>query len=78
MGPTKAAIFNWIAWRTEKGSRTFFYASTQNTKPGAYISSCKETPPSLFVVSEKGKATQKKYWAESVAIWKSLVPGYQF
>ncbi|KAK8849438.1 hypothetical protein IAR55_004770 [Kwoniella newhampshirensis] len=74
MGWFVAMILNWIAWTTEKGTRNFLYATTQNCRPGSFISSCNEQPVSNFVVSPKGKETQAKYWDEAVKIWRKVAP----
>lgn len=65
---------NAIAWNTSTGARNFVYAGTADTQPGAYISDCKETPPSQFVLSEKGQKVQKKVWEELRDIWIKVDP----
>jgi len=75
MGVVLATIFNWLAWTCEFGSRSIFHAATQPTAPGAFVSYCQEVPPSIHIVSAEGKAAQKKFWEESVELWKGLAPG---
>jgi retinol dehydrogenase-12 len=74
MSPLVAKFINLIAWTSEKGSRNFIFASTQNNRPGSYISACKEVPVSTFVVSAKGRETQAKYWKEAVDILRKIAP----
>ena len=35
---------------------------------------CVETPPSKFVMSEDGRAVQKKFWKESIELFQMIAP----
>jgi hypothetical protein len=63
-----------VAWTSEKGSQDFVYASTQNNRPGIYISACKEVPVSTFAVSAKGRETPAKYWKVAVDVLRGFAP----
>lgn len=69
-GPVLAYLFNAISWSTEFGSRSIFFAATQPTAPGAYVSSCAESAPSTFIFTPEGKQSQAKFWEECRALWQ--------
>jgi hypothetical protein len=74
LGAITAAIMNWLSWTSEKGARSFLYATIKDTTPGSFISHCDEKPVSTFVASSKGRATQERYWSEASAIWRKVAP----
>jgi len=75
MGPVAAALINFFSWTTEFGARNLFHAATQPSTQGSFVSHCRETPPSMLVVSSEGRAAQEKYWKECMDLWEGLVPG---
>lgn len=75
LGVVLATIVNWISWKPEFGSRAILYAATKNFTPGAYISYCREEPPSKYIFSQEGRAVQKQFWEESMDLWAKLEPG---
>lgn len=65
-----------LARSTEVGSRALFYAGTQGAEShGQYLSDCKITNPSTFVLSREGKATQDRVWDEVVMKLETIKPG---
>ena len=63
-----------MSWKAEFGSRNTVIASVTTTTPAAFISCGVERPPSRLATTGKGPAIQKKLWAESVEVWKSVAP----
>lgn len=74
MGFIMSKMSNWIAWPTELGARNYMYAMVTDTAPGAYVSHCKESYASNFVVSADGQAAQRKFWKECLVLWRGLAP----
>jgi retinol dehydrogenase-12 len=60
---------------TEQGSRTFLHAVTAENSHGKYLSAAEIQDPSPFVLSEEGKATQKRVWAELKDVLDGISPG---
>jgi len=60
-----------LARTTELGSRTYIMNAVGDIKDahGEYFSNCQATPPSDFVLSEKGQKIQKRVWEE---MWEIL------
>ena len=56
-----------ISWSAERGSRQLIfgalgYEEREDDLKGAYISSSKIVEPSDFIISDEGKAVQKRVW----------------
>lgn len=66
-----------IAWSAERGSRQLVFAALGREKredelKGAYISSSEITEPSDFIISDEGKAAQKKAWVSTSELLRWL------
>ncbi len=71
-----AALTALIGRTSEQGSRALMAAVAGGREShGQYVDSAKVSDPSPFVLSEKGKATQKKVWEELVEILEGIEPG---
>lgn len=75
---------NLIAWigklllarTTEMGSRTLVAAAAAGEEThGVYMVDCKAKEPSKWVLSEKGRATQKRFYDELLATLEKIQPG---
>lgn len=75
---------NFLAWlgkllvarKTEMGSRTLVWAASAGEEShGEYMVDCKPREPSKWVGSEKGKATQKRFYEELLAYLEDIEPG---
>lgn len=65
-----------LARTTEVGSRTLVHAGSLGQEShGQYLSDAKITPPSVFVRSDEGAATQKRVWDELVAKLEGIKKG---
>jgi hypothetical protein len=65
-----------LARSTEYGSRTLVHGGTSGPEShGQYLSDCKVTPPSKFVLSEEGAKTQKRVWRELSKKLEEVQPG---
>ncbi|EJT99540.1 NADP-binding protein [Dacryopinax primogenitus] len=71
-------VFNHLVGRsTEVGSRTIVHAAVAPAlqgKTGVYLSSCRITEPSDFVISKEGQEAEKKIWAETLDILGQVDP----
>lgn len=70
-----------LARSTELGSRTLVHAGTQGPEThGQYMSDCRITPPSDFVLSKEGYEAQERVWKETVerleGIKKGITEGF--
>lgn len=64
-----------FARTTEEGARVFVWAATaKQDNPGEYISACQFAEPSDFTISETGRKTQKRVWAEIQQVLKKECP----
>jgi hypothetical protein len=60
----------------EHGSRALMAAVAAGREShGKYVDSGKVDDPSAFVMSEEGKATQKRVWDELMEILEGIEPG---
>jgi NAD(P)-dependent dehydrogenase (short-subunit alcohol dehydrogenase family) len=77
IGQFLLAIATFLIGRTsEEGSRAFMAAVAGGREShGKYVDSGKVDDPSAFVLSEEGKAAQKKVWAELMEILEGIEPG---
>lgn len=65
-----------IGRTSEQGSRALMAAVDGGQEShGKYVDSGKVEDPSFFVLSEKGKAVQKKVWDELMEILEGIEPG---
>jgi hypothetical protein len=65
-----------IGRTSEQGSRALMAAVEGGREShGKYVDSGKVEDPSFFVLSEKGKAVQKKVWDELMEILEGIEPG---
>ncbi|KAG7289575.1 hypothetical protein NEMBOFW57_005946 [Staphylotrichum longicolle] len=71
-----AALTLLIGRTSEQGSRALMAAvDGGRASHGKYVDSGKVEDPSFFVLSEKGKAVQKKVWDELMEILEGIEPG---
>ena len=73
------AIYTFIGWSAERGSRQLIFAALgcekrEDDLRGVYISSSKIAEPSDFIVSDEGKAAQKKAWVSAFLYSSRLLP----
>jgi retinol dehydrogenase-12 len=74
-------LLGWIGKRligrtTEMGSRTLVAAASAGEEShGAYMADCLVKEPSTWVRSEKGKATQQRFYKELLAVLEEIEPG---
>ncbi|KAF2731282.1 retinol dehydrogenase 12 [Polyplosphaeria fusca] len=65
-----------LARSTEVGSRTLVHAAMQGgVAHGEYMSDCKITQPSKFVLSEEGYVWQERVWDELTKKLEAIKPG---
>lgn len=65
-----------LARTTEAGSRTLVHAASQGVEShGQYLSDCRVTPPSTWVLSKEGYEVQGRVWEELVEKLEKIQEG---
>ena len=70
-------IFGGLAGTTEKGSRNYIHAVLTDTSPGAFINCCRERAPATLVTNKDGQKVQKKFFDESIKLYRSMATDEQ-